>query len=239
MNTLMKGSYFVLAALAALVVPSVAQESDPTAGASPMAGAGMMPGAPVPAPAVAFVPGQVIEMRPTEKRPLVMKENERNPYAKRNPQDDVVAEADSDAEELRIRERLASLRVSGRSQGPNGLRVLLGDIILEEGRILPQLLEEQSESLKVVELGTDTVVLGWVDTETGDLTGKTMQVAYDLTPSVSYALHGQSGEADEEGVVVRRMGLIRVNDDRKKHEPGMAARESSNGIPPEVFKAGQ
>jgi hypothetical protein len=239
MNTLMKGSPFVLAALAALAVSAGAQEADPSAAPPYMAGAGMMPGATAPAPAVAFVPGQVIEMRPTEKRPLVMKENERNPYAKRNQQDEVAAEADSDAEELRIRERLASLRVSGRSQGPNGLRVLLGDIILEEGRVLPQLLEDQSESLKVVELGADTVVLGWVDTETGDLTGKTMQVAYDLTPSVSYALHGQSGEAGEEGVVVRRMGVIRVGEDRKKHEPGMASRESTAGIPPEVFKAGQ
>jgi hypothetical protein len=244
MNTLMNGHSPALAVLAALMsfaFPAVAQETTPSAAPPGMAGAGMVPGATAPAPAVAFVPGQVIDMRPTEKRPLVMKENERNPYAKRNPHDEVAAEADSDAEELRIRERLASLRVSGRSQGPNGLRVLLGDIILEEGRILPQLLEDQSESLKVVELGADMVVLGWVDTETGNLTGKSMQVAYDLTPSVSYALHGQSGDGEEgvDGAVVRRMGVIRVGEDRKKHEPGMAARESSAGIPPEVFKAGQ
>jgi hypothetical protein len=118
--------------------------------------------------------------------------------------------------------------------------VLLGDIILEEGAVLPQLLEDQSENLRVVELSEDTVVLGWLDIETKELTGKSMQVAYDLSPSVSIALQGQidTGE-DEEGIVMRRMGVLRIGQERKKSESGMAARESSNPIPPEVFKAGQ
>jgi len=238
MNHPMKGFTTLIAILgsaAPFALPASAQEAMPV----PAPAAGMAPGAPVPAPAVAFVPGRMIDMRPTQKRPLSLKDNERNPYAKRNPHDEVVAAADSDAEELRIRERLVTLRVSGRSMGPNGLRVLLGDIILEQGRILPQLLEDQSESLQVIELSEDTVVLGWVDSETNELTGKTMQVAYDLTPSVSYALHGQDKESGEEGVVVRRMGVIRVGEDRKRKEPGMASRTTADEIPPEVFKAGQ
>lgn len=240
MNHPMKGFPVLLAVLGGIIPLGFfasAQEAMPAAGPAPAAG--MAPGAPVPAPAVAFVPGRMIDMRPTQKRPLSLKDNERNPYAKRNPHDEVAAAADSDAEELRIRERLANLRVSGRSMGPNGLRVLLGDIILEQGRILPQLLEDQSESLQVVELSEDTVVLGWVDSETNELTGKTMQVAYDLTPSVSYALHGQDKESAEGGVVVRRMGVIRVGEDRKRKEPGMASRTTADEIPPEVFKAGQ
>jgi hypothetical protein len=211
-----------------------AQEATPVPG-DPSAAA-----MPAPSPAATFVAGRMINMRAGEKRPLALKDNERNPYAKRSAEEEVNQEEGSNAEELRIREQLSRLRVTGRSHGPNGLRVLLGDIILEEGAVLPQLLEDQSENLRVVELSEDTVVLGWLDIETKELTGKSMQVAYDLSPSVSIALQGQidTGE-DEEGIVMRRMGVLRIGQERKKSESGMAARESSNPIPPEVFKAGQ
>jgi hypothetical protein len=214
-----------------------AQEPAPGGPPTPMPGAGIAPV--TPAPAVSFVPVRVIQMRPTEKRPLALKEDERNPYAKRNPQSEVVSAQEGDAEELRIRQRISMLRVSGRSMGPNGLRVLLGDIILEKGRVLPQLLEDQSEILQVLELSEDAAVLGWIDRETNQVTGKTIQVSYDLAPSVSYALQGQAGEERGEGEAAPRMGVIRVNDDRKAREADMAARGSGNGIPPEVFKAGQ
>src|SRR5690606_29244548 len=149
--------------------------------------------------------------------------SERNPYAKRSPKEEKATAQESNAEELRIRERLGALRITGRSRGPNGLRVLLGDIILEEGRILPQLLEDQSENLRVVELNEDMVVLGWLDIETGDLTGKTMQVAYDLTPSIGYALHGQGPDSAREGLATRRMGVLRVEQAPQRLESRTAA----------------
>lgn len=195
--------------------------------------------APPAAPAAAFAPGRMIEMRPGDKRPLLLKDNERNPYAKRSLEETQSAPEESNSEELRIRQRLGELRVTGRSQGPNGLRVLLGDIILEEGRVLPQLLPNQSESLRVVEISEDTVVLGWLDLETHELTGKTMQVAYDLTPSVGYALHGQPRDELADGAAPPRMGVLRVGQDRKKAEAGMAARRPAPEVPPKVFEAGQ
>ncbi len=210
------------ALLAAFAGSLVAQETPPPA-----------------APAATFVTGRMIGMRPDEKRPLLLKDNERNPYAKRSPEEVKASGEDNNSEELRIRQRLGTLRVTGRSQGPNGLRVLLGDIILEEGRLLPQLLPDQSENLRVVEINEDTVVLGWLDIETNELTGKTMQVAYDLTPSIGYALQGQPKDESAAGVATRRMGVLRVGQDRKKAEAGMAARPSSPEVPPEVFEAGQ
>jgi hypothetical protein len=188
---------------------------------APVAGGGAS-GAPAPAPAATFVSGRTINMRPNEKRPLALKENERNPYAKRSANEELDQEEGDNAEELRIRDQLSKLRVTGRSHGPNGLRVLLG------------------ENLRVVELNEDTVVLGWLDIETNELTGKSMQVAYDLSPSVTIALQGQvETGGGEEGVSMRRMGVLRVGQDRKKSESGMAAREAANQVPPEVFKAGQ
>lgn len=205
---------------------------------APGADTGIAPVAPT-NPAATFVPGRAIEMRPDEKRPLLLKENERNPYAKRPVEEVETAEEQSNSEELRIREKLGNLRVTGRSRGRNGLRILLGDIILEEGRSLPQLLEDQSESIRVIELTEDTVVLGWLDSNTGELNGKTAQVAYDLSPRVGYALQGQERPTGEDSVAAVRMGVLWVAQDRKKQEAGMAARAGQNDIPPEVFQAGQ
>jgi len=194
-----------------------------------------------PPPAANFVPGRMIGMRPDEKRPLNLKASERNPYAKRSVKEEETSENGVNEEEQQIRARLSSLSVSGRSQGPNGLRVLLGDIILEQGRILPQLLEEQSENLKVIEINEDALILGWLDIESNEPTGKTMQVAYDLTPMVTYALHGQEAPAAVEGgeVAERRMGVMRVGQDRKKLESRIAAGRKGPEIPREVFEAGQ
>lgn len=199
--------------------------------------------APALAPAATFVVGRMIGMRPEEKRPLMLKESERNPYAKRSADKETTGEEGVNAEELQIRNRLSSLTVTGRSLGPNGLRVLLGDIILEQGRLLPQLLEDQSESLQVVELNENTVILGWLDIETNELTGKTMQVSYDLSAKVGYALHGQGngpGTSEETGeVVARRMGVLRIEQERKRQEGKMAARSQEETIPREVYEAGQ
>lgn len=194
-----------------------------------------------PPPAANFVPGRMIGMRPEQKRPLVLKENERNPYAKRSDKEEATGDDAVNEEEQLIRARLSSLTVSGRSQGPNGLRVLLGDIILEQGRLLPQLLEEQSENLKVIEINEDTVILGWLDIESNEPTGKTMQVAYDLTPMVTYALHGQEAPVTVEGgeVAERRMGVMRVGQERKKLESRIAAGRKGPELSREVFEAGQ
>jgi hypothetical protein len=199
-----------------------------------------MPGMPTPAPAASFNPTRVIKMRPDQKRPLLLKESERNPYAKRNPQEEVATQETANAEELRIRGIIGSLRVTGRSRGPNGLRVLLGDLVLEEGRVLPQLIEGQSENLRVLELNDDTVVLGWIDADHGKPTGKAMQVAYDLSPIVGFALNGRSPSDEPEGTArSRTMGQIHVERERKKSGAAVAGRAPGTGIPAKVFQAGQ
>ena len=195
-----------------------------------------------PAPAATFVVGRMIELRPDQKRPLALNANDRNPYAKRTIEEETTNESGENAEELQIRNRLHSLSITGQSQGPNGLRILLGDIILEQGRLLPQLLVDQSENLQVIEISSDTVVLGWLDIETNKPTGKTMQVSYDLTPQVSYALHGQEAGSETGApgeVAVRQMGVLRIGQERKKNEAQMAAQSKSPAVPREVFEAGQ
>ncbi|MAS93020.1 MAG: hypothetical protein CMO55_07460 [Verrucomicrobiales bacterium] len=193
------------------------------------------------APITNYTPSREIGMRPEDKRSLSLKVNERNPYAKRSAKEEAELEGTENEEELRLRDMLSSLSVTGRSRGPNGLRVLLGDIILERGKVLPQLIVDQSEQLQVIEVNEDTVILGWLDIETGELTGKTTQVAYDLSPSIAYALHGQSaGEVSKDGKTAeRRMGVLRIGQDRKRFESEMAAKDPSKKVPQEVYQAGQ
>ncbi len=210
-----------------------AQEAPVAVPAPPVAGV------PVAAPASTFVVGRMIELRPDQKRPLGLTANDRNPYAKRTLEEETTNENGENAEELQIRTRLNSLSITGQSQGPNGLRILLGDIILEQGRILPQLLVDQSENLQVIEISEDTVVLGWLDIETNSPTGKTMQVPYDLTPQVTYALHGQEATGEEGEVVERQMGVLRIGQERKKNEAKMISQNKSPEIPREAFEAGQ
>lgn len=225
----MNKKYYLLFALILLVLPATAQDGNDG-----------MP-AVVPA-ALSYVPGRTIEMTPDQKRPLLLKEGERNPYARRAPEQENLTDDGENAEEMQIRQRLSSLSVSGKSQGSKGLRILLGDIILEQGRILPQLLVEQTQNLKVIEVSEDAVLLGWMDIETGELTGKTIPVTYDLSPSIAYALHGQERGVSETGepmMADRQMGVLRIGQERKKLEQQMAASDPAKRLPREVIEAGQ
>ncbi|MEM9016417.1 MAG: hypothetical protein AAGC68_05340 [Verrucomicrobiota bacterium] len=194
--------------------------------------------APMMAPALTYSPSRMIKLLPEHKRQLVLKDGERNPYAKRSPDQMDLNEDGENEEEIAIRSRLGDLRVTGQSRGNKGLRILLGDIILERDQVLPQLLEEQSANLKVIEVSEDSIILGWMDIETGALTGKTMQIGYDLSANVAYALHGQSGSG-EEGLARRKMGILRIGEERKKEEAVMAEKDPAKRVPAEVYQAGQ
>lgn len=149
-----------------------------------------------------------IEMRPTEKRSLTLKPTERNPYAKRAAAKEENHEGEQNAEEIALRSRIKSLKVSGASQSSNGVRLLLGDIRVERGMVLPQLIVDQTQYLQVTDLTDEKIVLGWLDFETGELTGKTMQIPYDLSPTVRYILQGQVS-ADGDGPDERQVGLLK------------------------------
>lgn len=202
-----------------------------------------------PVSAAKLAPTRMIQMKPDEKRPLVMNSNERNPYAHRSVEK-IKPEEEDNKEELKLRERLSLLRVTGRSMSQNGLRVLLGDIILEKGKLLPQLLEDQTEVLRVEKIDSEMVVLEWLDTKTGQATGKTMQVLYDLRPSVGYVLQGQlaSNQAENSAPV---MGVLRTASTQAPQAEQSGTVESSNpriptppptldpSIPKAVLRAGQ
>lgn len=185
-----------------------------------------------------------IDFRPVEKKPLMIKSTERNPYAKRSNDQASALEAGPDSEEARIRNKISSLRVTGSSRGINNdLKVQMGDIVMEIGRKLPPILPDQSEDLKVIDVTEDSITLGWVDVETGVLTGKTMQVGYDLSPIIKYQLSGQTLPEVANQANGRRIepdyGVMRIGKQRRVQLSRIAEEDPAKDLPEDIYKQAQ
>lgn len=197
-----------------------------------------VPGAPGTPPPASFTRNRVITLSPDEKRALVLKPEERNPYARRNPDVDLITEnSEQETEADLIRDTLMALPITGRSYGPKGLRVLAGEIILERGKLVDQVIENQTENLIVENVKDNAIELAWIDLETGKLTGKRLILPYDLSPKVHFVLKGQS-ESEEENETIR-FGVFRPHGPAAPNADQIAADKLPNNIPVEAFTEGQ
>ena len=144
-----------------------------------------------------------IEMRPSEKRSLALRVDERNPYGRDIGEIKVIEDKEGVPEEDLIRKVFSQLTIGGRSVGPDGPRVLVGDMYLEEGQVVPPVIEDQSEQLVVVKISKEEIELAWFDPETGDLTGRRLNLKFDLKPVVNYIMNGQRGRTDKENAAIK------------------------------------
>jgi len=225
--------------LTVCLLPQLARSQDATP-AIPQVGANGFPVSPQ--QSVKAKPTRMIKMRPIQKRPLKLKLQERNPYAGRSIEQKTAANAGLDSEESRIRTKLGSLGVSGSSRGPNNdLKVQMGDITLEKGKVLPPLIEDQTVNLQVIELTDEIITLGWLDIETMERTGKEMQVPYDLSPRIMYQLSGQALSANDPGVpsAAPVMGFLKVGKERRSEAARIAAKDPARGLSREIYEAAQ
>ena len=87
---------------------------------------------------------------------------DRNPFVSRLVKKATVVE-DRDAQETKIRSVLSTMEVKGTSKGKNGVIVLMGPLVLEEGAEVPQLIENQTQKLIVTKVKSTEVELTWVD----------------------------------------------------------------------------
>jgi hypothetical protein len=137
-------------------------------------------------------------LKPQDKTSETVKEGERNPYSKGEAQ--LVSEEQKGTnEENQIRDRLVKLRVVGASPGPEGLRVMLGDMVLEPGKFVPQVLPEQTVMLRVGSITPQSIELIWVEKKPSGLPARTMVIPVDLRPSVRTLLKGQPTEKNQWG----------------------------------------
>lgn len=197
------------------------------------------PAPPSTVPGAAAIPAsvtrnRVIMITPDDKRALVMKDTERNPFARRNPDVDLITDdTNQETEADMIRDILNALPVTGRAFGPKGLRVLVGEIIMEKGKIVDHVIEGQSENLIVEAVKDSTIELAWIDVETGKLSGKRFVLPYDLTPKVRYVLKGQPKTDDP--AAQPKMGFLRSGQPAESDSISQTTRSTSPPVPAMKF----
>lgn len=135
-------------------------------------------------------------LMPSNRQTVEVSGSERNPFAKvEEPKPDKpTIEVDAKSEESRIEAVLTGLKIVGRTRGPNGWKVLLGDLILEAGKPLPPVIEGQTQILRVAAIYDSMVEIEWVNQDSRELT-KRIFIAVQLTPSVGSALGGRQAAA--------------------------------------------
>jgi hypothetical protein len=129
---------------------------------------------------------------PEEKTAEPVKAEERNPFGK--TQEDAHAPAKGSREENAIRTRMESMKIVGVAPGAHGLRVMLGNMMLEEGETVPPVIPDQTLSLCVSKITDQSIELKWIEKKAAGLPPSVFTLPIDLRPFVRYQLPGQGKE---------------------------------------------
>ena len=131
---------------------------------------------------VAAHAGSVVGLLPEDKTPVVVLETERNPFGKNAPKS---AAAVVENEESRIRAIIERMPVGGVMEGRSGRKVLLGSMVIEEGRSLPPVIPRQSEKLKVLSVAADKVEIAFLESD-GTPGLRRVVVNLSISPTVQF-----------------------------------------------------
>ncbi len=116
---------------------------------------------------------------------------ERNPFAQQASTDTTPkATEDRVTEESRIRRIVKAMKFNGVSGSPGNKRVLLGPLILKPGSVLPPLLTNQFEVLKVQEIDDAAVILAFVERDP-TIDARQIVLPFAMQPTVSQAMVGE------------------------------------------------
>lgn len=124
---------------------------------------------------------------PEEKTPELVKPNEANPFG------GLIDEKTKDTasgEETKVSDLLRGLPVVGKSSRNI---VLLGDIILRRGQLVPPVIPNQTVQLKVNDITPDHIELVWVEKKPTGLNPRLLMIATDVSPQVKQRLPGSMG----------------------------------------------
>lgn len=134
-------------------------------------------------------------VRPEEKTPENVKPEEHNPFESESEAKNRLAPGDT--EENRVRDKLLKLPVVGTKRMADGkMRVLLGDLILETGGVVPKVLAEQLVELHVKNITEEYIELAWQEKRATGLPPKLMVIPINIAPKVRYQLLGQGEKSD-------------------------------------------
>lgn len=118
---------------------------------------------------------------------FILDDKDRNPFVIAKEENKIVEGVSSHSEETKIRSILESLKVNGISRGDNGYKVQLGGLILKPGRLLPRIIEGQSDDLMVKNISPTNIEITWVGDEEADKP-RVMLIPVDLDPKVGVVL---------------------------------------------------
>lgn len=126
---------------------------------------------------------------PEEKTPEVVKPNEPNPFNKGDL--GAIKQEDTTSDENKVKDALMSLRASGVVYADDGSvrAVMLGQLKLERGMIVPPVLPDQDVQLRVNSLSESTIELVWIEKKKNlALPPRPVILPIDLRPTVRYYL---------------------------------------------------
>lgn len=170
---------------------------------------------------------------PEEKTPEQVKPNEANPFNKSDG--GALKPEDASSEENKVKDSLLQMRVSGAAMNADGTirAVMLGELKLERGMTVPQIVPDQQVHLRVNAITESTVELFWIEKKRNvTLPPRPVIIPVNLKPYVRYMLP-RSGDglelAQPSAGPGRAMGLQTSPDYGRN--PFIAAPETKRAVP--------
>ncbi len=129
-----------------------------------------------------------VGLLPDDKVSIVVADGERNPFGKTSPK----AATALDNEEGRIRAVIDHLPMAGVIESRSGKRVLLGFLVLEEGKTLPPVVAGQKERVQVVTISEEKIELAFLEPN-GEAGSRRIVVWPSLSPDVHFRVAPPTG----------------------------------------------
>ncbi len=149
---------------------------------------------------------------PHQKKTLSVPPDERNPFSV-PVSDNNSPIVDSSTEEAQLRSIMRRMRLVGVTPGNQGLKVLMGGMILEQGHFLPDLLPGQTNRLLVSKISRKEIEITVVD-EDGAEQQEKIRKEFDIDKDVNGIYPGGEGKSS-----LHPLDLVRLKDRTKmRHE---------------------
>jgi hypothetical protein len=134
-------------------------------------------------------------LMPDERATIQLQPKERNPFAQAAaPERTITTAQESASEDARLRRILGALKIAGTSRADGKSRVLLGSLIVSVGEILPPIIGNQVEVLRVVSVDDSKLTLAFVERDSSADPRK-IELPINMKPVVSQFLYGEAVES--------------------------------------------
>jgi len=145
---------------------------------------------------ISFLPADKAELRPEDKLDI----KRRNPFAERKKVVQNKPTEKVETEESKLRAFFDKQKVSGIMKSGDKYSVSLGILNLEAGQIVPPIIPNQTQILRVIRVTDSELEIGWVEDATLGLepaVPRKIQKRINLRPEVKARIAGAEGKGDE------------------------------------------